>query len=428
MEFQFLNFNKSVNSVQESLPKSGDSSRSKLLDTDEISKLLSGSKAESSQAKNSNSSICSNFSINKAQNSSIKSLETTIQRDSYRNYSFSSTKTDKGYELICTDKINNKSFNITLTNFTEDALNELLETLKQASDELLADLCAETQTINYNRNLAYEGSIKGAGHDADTDIITFNQFSLENLAHEVGHAVSNTDDNHTNTTSGINCLIDSQQNLFNTGLARFFKGSNSRFSQNFRTDMYATNNVRDCYAECYTLLMTGNCYSKEILLKYFPEALLAVQKDIEKTRTLTLDKRNLPNNSNEVQNYNSTKSKIKTETLPDGGKKETFIVDNRTITVTTNVKGRTSTDVKKEEENYIKYQKGGGYFQYKTTEYSKDFDTETSLGDLVEIHKYIEKTTFEDGHSKVLERITKIDSNGKETNNEKEYELPANDK
>ena len=47
---------------------------------------------------------------------------------------------------------------------------------------------------------------------------------------------------------------------------------------------YCTANERELFAESYTLAMTGNCRSKNVITKYFPETFQIALEIIQETR------------------------------------------------------------------------------------------------------------------------------------------------
>ena len=44
---------------------------------------------------------------------------------------------------------------------------------------------------------------------------------------------------------------------------------------------YCTYSIGEMFAECYTLLMLGDCKSKDCILQYFPDTLENVKKHLE---------------------------------------------------------------------------------------------------------------------------------------------------
>jgi hypothetical protein len=66
-------------------------------------------------------------------------------------------------------------------------------------------------------------------------------------------------------------------------------GSTSFWTANGRDEgpyNYCTATELEMFAECYTLLTTGDCDSKEAILTYFPETLKAVEKQLAEIRAL----------------------------------------------------------------------------------------------------------------------------------------------
>ena len=57
---------------------------------------------------------------------------------------------------------------------------------------------------------------------------------------------------------------------------------------------YCTYTQEEMFAECYTLLILGNCKSKNVILKYFPECLECAKEIIKETRNLPDEERIKP--------------------------------------------------------------------------------------------------------------------------------------
>lgn len=391
------------------------------------------------------------------------------------NYSFLVEKKDSIESVITfTDNATKNKYDITLSNFNDPSIKKFTNTLSQASDDFLADLCAETKTIKYDPDLDKKLNADGL-YIQDIDEITLDNVDLYTLTHEVGHAVSfrnnlgnnlfsNCVGNDDNNGLGlvlrkasdikIPSSFDNTKDLFSDGLNRFTKDGNHQYSyeknaQN-KYGTYATANSKELYAEGYALLQTGKCQSKDVLLKYFPESLLAIQKDVETTRNLSFDKRNLHNKSNTTQNGYSN-SKIATEISKDESgnplKIETLKLDDIMITVTTDKSGKTSTNIESKEKfkNTDEKVKSDGII---TTSYYRDFNENLTTKtrhqcnfifenkDLVETIldnttiKYpdgeettntLTKTKFKDGHLDVSNYEKSTCSNGeiKENNSTK---------
>ena len=54
---------------------------------------------------------------------------------------------------------------------------------------------------------------------------------------------------------------------------------------------YCTTDETEMFAECYTLLMLGDCDSKDTIITHFPNTLKAVKDILEKTRKLPVNMR-----------------------------------------------------------------------------------------------------------------------------------------
>lgn len=358
------------------------------------------------------------------------------------NYSFLINKKDSIESVITfTDSTTKNKYNIVLSNFNDSSIEKLTNTLSQASDDVIADLCAESKTIKYDPDLDKKQNAVGL-YTQNTDEITLENIDLNTLTHEVGHAVSFRNNNGNNLftncvgndNNGLSTVLgkpsygkklgvfDNNKDLFSDGLNRFTKDGNHQYSyeKNAQNEYgtYASANSKELYAEGYTLLQTGKCQSKDVLLKYFPESLLVIQKDVEATRNLSFDKRNLHNTSNTTQSGYSN-SKITTEISKDESgnplKIETLKLDDIMITVTTDKSGKTSTSVVSKEKfkNTDEKIKSDGIL---TTSYYRDFNE-----NLITKTRHQDNLTFEDKDRDEMESIldnTIIKhSDGEETTN-----------
>ncbi len=57
---------------------------------------------------------------------------------------------------------------------------------------------------------------------------------------------------------------------------------------------YATTDEQEMFAECYTLMMLGDCKSKEIIMKFFPETFNTAKKLLAEIRNKPNIVRNSP--------------------------------------------------------------------------------------------------------------------------------------
>ena len=63
------------------------------------------------------------------------------------------------------------------------------------------------------------------------------------------------------------------------------------YSRKDKTSNYCTTNEKEMFAECFTLLINGDCQSKEVILKYFKPCLDVVKEMYLKIIKLPPEKR-----------------------------------------------------------------------------------------------------------------------------------------
>ena len=77
-------------------------------------------------------------------------------------------------------------------------------------------------------------------------------------------------------------IFKKKYNSYNTDNYRY-SGSEH---ESFGASNYATYSTGEMFAECYTLLMSGHCNSKDLILDYFPKTLEIVKEHLKQIRTL----------------------------------------------------------------------------------------------------------------------------------------------
>ena len=128
-----------------------------------------------------------------------------------------------------------------------------------------------------------------------------NENIIEILTHEIGHSIDyNGYIFNTASSSGGKFYEAFKREMeeykkagkvpYNKNDKNFKYERDTRFNQEtgeIESDsntVYATSSEREMFAECYTLIMLGDCQSKDHILKYFPETFKAAQELLKEIR------------------------------------------------------------------------------------------------------------------------------------------------
>lgn len=137
--------------------------------------------------------------------------------------------------------------------------------------------------------------IAGGYYKTAEDRVVTN-FDREIIIHEVGHALDNcilsgnrpvyySDNNVKFKVTFENCMIKYEK----AGFIQYSYAKN--YSRKDKTSNYCTANEKEMFAECFTLLINGDCQSKEVILKYFKPCLDVVKEMYLKIIKLPPEKR-----------------------------------------------------------------------------------------------------------------------------------------
>ena len=199
-----------------------------------------------------------------------------------------------GEKLLVTNKDNGQEYIIDMEILTKDLTIrervELKKVFQALPGEVLADLAVEISSIqNFDtiidklKDLITTGERKGSYLDNSISLKYSDDINV--FVHELGHAVDYSGQ-YVETSS-----IDDNQEF----ISAFNKEMEAYIAQGGKKGgpgvTYATTNEQEMFAECYTLLMLGNCRSKDIITKFFPKTLKEVEKHIEYIRSLPPDER-----------------------------------------------------------------------------------------------------------------------------------------
>lgn len=182
---------------------------------------------------------------------------------------------------------------------------KLKQVIQNLPGEVLEDLSIEVDTLYEAEQDGNTGAFYNEGADTisifnifinGSDSISMIDINQNNLVHEIGHAVDFNGYFSNTSTIGDNknfVKVNEQEmeKYVEAGNKRFDVNDNTTHLSNDKTYNYCTMSDLEMFAECYSLLMTGECNSKECILKYFPETLKAVKEHINNTRKLPESKR-----------------------------------------------------------------------------------------------------------------------------------------
>ena len=126
---------------------------------------------------------------------------------------------------------------------------------------------------------------------------------VDTIVHETGHALDYNGYlyNSPSSEGKFKEIFEKElENYKKSGKAQFEYKQEFRETTEFKdgkidsNTAYATANVHEMFAECYTLLMTGDNQSKDHILKYFPETLKAAKALLQEIRQKSDNERQNP--------------------------------------------------------------------------------------------------------------------------------------
>ncbi len=199
-----------------------------------------------------------------------------------------------------------RNFDINLDELLElvDAKNKpgLKTILTGLSGEVLEDLSIETTHITHAKDTVSDiiSGTAGGYHPQKDRLGTISNHKI--LVHELGHALDNIrfDDGMRDSLSTRD---EKFKAAFKQEVEAYEAAGNSRYKviikdrriANIQNANYCTRSEQEMFAECYSLLMTGDCASKNVLLRYFPKTLEQAQNLIGQIRAMPDEKRHIHN-------------------------------------------------------------------------------------------------------------------------------------
>lgn len=214
-----------------------------------------------------------------------------------------------GEKLLITNNENGYQYTVDMEMLTQNLdLNEKLAlktTLQKLPAEFLADLAIELEIIQSFDNIDIKDPpdyVGGLYYNFDNKIALKSLNDIRSFVHEMGHAVDYNGSGNQSSIEKNPEFIDTfnkeMEAYIALGYVRFFRNDTVtityKIPENSSTkgaSIYATKNAREMFAECYTLLMLGECQSDSVIVNHFPKTLEAVKKHIKYVRSLPKDVR-----------------------------------------------------------------------------------------------------------------------------------------
>ena len=200
------------------------------------------------------------------------------------------------FEINITDLQTGKFTKIDIVKLLEPLNPEertgVLNVIKDLPSEVLIDISKE---VTFSKRIL-KRKVSGT-YDPNTDKIVLNGGKINKftLVHELGHALDCIKSGSFTSTNNLSNRTKKFMSSFNDELNEYIKAGNVRCKYNDKDTLiidedkksnYCTVNSAEIFAECYTFLMLGDCYSSKILHDYFPKTLECAKDIISQVRNL----------------------------------------------------------------------------------------------------------------------------------------------
>ena len=169
---------------------------------------------------------------------------------------------------------------------------KIIKDLQSLPGEVLMDIANETDSFIPAKDgevVTVQGgaSCNAAGYyKVSNDTLHINPNNgAQTLTHEIGHSV---DFNGIKTNTSSVERNKTFMKIYNQEMRQFIAAGNKQYiysDKNRQREAYCTANPKEMFAECYTLLMTGNCGSKSTIEKYFPRTLAYINQLVDYNRS-----------------------------------------------------------------------------------------------------------------------------------------------
>ena len=227
----------------------------------------------------------------------FKNNNSQVSNENYKGAIYSVVQ--RGDTITVTNKNTNKVYKIDMNMLTKElTIDQRVQfkcMLQNLPAEVLADVALELEnsiTKKEEKDSKYSGIYYGGFYDS---ISLVNMDNYLTFIHELGHSVDYLGKYYSTSSINDNAefarAFESEMNAYLAQGGKKYVDADENQKQNIKDttsnrSSYATKNEREMFAECYTLLMNGNCGSDELILKHFPKTLEAVKKHIAYVRSL----------------------------------------------------------------------------------------------------------------------------------------------
>ncbi|MDR1327645.1 MAG: hypothetical protein LBJ74_04485 [Heliobacteriaceae bacterium] len=165
--------------------------------------------------------------------------------------------------------------------------------LQNLPGEVLEDMSVEVSKIwSIEENPTPDDDADGY-YDPYSDDITVSR-NEDTIVHELGHAVDNTKKKTSfssvfNQKLAVSFQREMKAYIAQGGIKFEYDKEDTQYYDGIGN--YCTANIQEMVAESYTLMMLGDCDSKETILNHFPETFALVKEHIANIRKLPAGKR-----------------------------------------------------------------------------------------------------------------------------------------
>ena len=215
-----------------------------------------------------------------------------IKNDYYTGDAF--TVNRSGNIISITNQRTNEETILNLDDLCKDLSDEMREKVFEQFASLPAEVLVDIakEVILKNETITDRSAAALYNSGDDTIILDINSFYNQVLPHETGHALDYNSGGKASTSEDRNFMEN-----FESELEAYKAAGNIQYTEPESEETnsgpkssgknYATKNEKEMFAECYTLLMTGNCNSRDCIITYFPKTLEAAKNLLKRIRSLS---------------------------------------------------------------------------------------------------------------------------------------------